>query len=127
MAVAATQRPLDAFSAPHLHPKPTLELNNTNKPANGPRDIAATFHYLRPNPDGSPPAPSYVGRPETYVRPANAHSVTVHDIRGSESNYTLDKTGFEVFNHESKEKDFVDEEKIKDIYYKEVEEILKKA
>jgi len=127
MAAAATQRPLDAFSAPHLHPNPTIEVNNPTKPAYTPRDVTTTLHYLRPNEDGSPPAPSYVGRPETYVKPANAHTVTVHDIRGSEQDYSLDKTGFEIFRHESKEKDFTDEEKIKDIYYKEVEEILKKA
>lgn len=127
MAAAATQQPLDSFSAPHFHPNPTITVNNPTKPPYTPRDVTATFNYFKPNEDGSPPAPSYVGRPETYVRAVNPHSVTVHDIRGSEDEYSLDKTGFEVFQHESKEKDFTDEDKIKDVYYKEVEEILKKA
>ncbi|TVY67471.1 Aspirochlorine biosynthesis protein N [Lachnellula suecica] len=127
MASAATQRQFDAFSAPHLHPNPTLEVKNTTKPLNFPRDVTTTLYYHKPNEDGSPPAPSYVGRPETYERPVNSHTVTVHDIRGSEKNYGLDKTGFEIVKYESEEKDFVDEEAIKSIYYKEVEQILKQA
>jgi len=127
MAAAATQRPLDAFSAPHLHPKPAVEGSSPVKPSYTPRDITATFNYLKPNEDGSPPEPAYVGRPETFIKPADSHSATVHDIRGSEDQYTLDTSGFEVYRHVSKEKEFVDEEKIKDVYYKEIEEILKNA
>lgn len=127
MAAAATQRPLDAFSAPHLHPNPTLGIEYTNKPTNSPRDVPTTLNYFKPNEDGSPPAPAIIGRPETYDRPVLSTSVIVHDIRGSEQDYNLDTTGFQVVKHESEEKEFTDEEKIKDIYYKEVEEILKKA
>ncbi|TVY22580.1 Gibberellin cluster GA4 desaturase [Lachnellula hyalina] len=127
MAAAVTQRPLDVLSAPHLHPNPALEVNNPSKSLYTPRHVTATFNYFKPNEDGSPPAPAYVGRPETYERPSDPHTVTVHDIRGSEDEYSLDKTGFGIFKHESTEKDFTDEEKIKDVYYKEVEGILKKA
>ncbi len=92
-----------------------------------PRDITTTFNYFKENEDGSPPHPSYVGKPETYYRPTVPLQATVHDIRGSEDKYTLDKTGFQIVKHESEEKDFVDDDHIKSVYYPEIEDILKKA
>ncbi|PVH96920.1 hypothetical protein DM02DRAFT_598370 [Periconia macrospinosa] len=80
-----------------------------------------------PNADGSPPHPTYTDRPETYNRESNQHNVTVHDVRGREDQFTLDKNGFQFYKHESSEKDFLDEEKIKEGYYRETEELLKKA
>lgn len=67
-----------------------------------------------------------MNNPSSYDRPVHAVNVTVHDIRGSEDQYTLDTTGFQVVKHVSQEKDFLDEERIKSIYYKETEELLKK-
>ena len=52
--------------------------------------------------------------------------VVVRDARGRESEFSLDQNGFQFAKHVSQEKDFVDDEKIKAQYYKEVEEILKK-
>lgn len=49
------------------------------------------------------------------------------DISGEESKYTLDSHGFQIYRHESKEKEFVDDEKIKAEYYPEVEHLLKDA
>jgi len=92
-----------------------------------PRDVNTIFNYFKDNEDGSPPHPSYVGKPETYYRPTVPLKATVHDIRGSEDKYTLDTTGFQVFKHESKGKDFADDEHIKSVYYPEIEDILKKA
>jgi len=51
--------------------------------------------------------------------------VVIHDISGEESKYTVDSHGFQYVNHESKEKDFVDDKKIKAEYYPEVEQLLK--
>lgn len=98
-----------------------LEANPTT-----PHDIQAVLNYYLDPEDGSPPEPNYVTKPSSYDRPVHAVHVTVHDIRGSEDQYTLDTSGFQVVNHVSKEKDFVNEEKIKSDYYKEVEELLKK-
>ena len=53
--------------------------------------------------------------------------MTVHDIAGDEDKYTLDSHGFQIYNHESKEKDFLDDEKIKAEYYPETEQLLKDA
>jgi len=98
-----------------------LETNPTT-----PHDVQAILNYYLDPEDGSPPEPNYVNKLSSYDRPVNPVTVTVHDIRGTEDKYTLDTTGFQIANHVSQEKDFVDEEKIKNNYYKETEELLKR-
>jgi hypothetical protein len=67
-------------------------------------------------------------KPETYNnRPVVEKRVTVHDISGEEGKYTLDSHGFQIYKHESAEKDFLDDDKIKAQYYKETEQLLKDA
>jgi hypothetical protein len=83
------------------------------------------MNYHLAAPDGSPPAPQYVDRPETYERPIYPLQVTVHDITGDETKYTLDSHGFQLVHHASAEKEFLDDEKIKAEYYKETEGLLK--
>lgn len=90
-------------------------------------DVIADFNYYKDPGDGSPPAPTYVGRPETYERPSETRTMLVHDIRGEEDKYTLDTKGFQVHRHVSRETTFEDEEEIKRVYYPEIEEILKSA
>jgi len=99
------------------------------KVASGPvkHDVPTSLNYYKEAEDGSPPKPSYVGRPETYERPTAPLDVTVHDIAGEVEKYTLDGNGFEIFTRESKEKDFVDDDKIRAEYYPEVEQLLKDA
>src|SRR5271170_4920587 len=53
--------------------------------------------------------------------------IKIYDIRGHEQDFSLDKTGFQVCPHKSSQTEFADEEKIKSIYYKEVEELLKEV
>ncbi|KAL4243311.1 asaB hydroxylase/desaturase family protein [Abortiporus biennis] len=93
-----------------------------------PRDVPTTLHYFAPIGEESPyqwihdpPA----GIPATNVG-AEPYPATIHDARGHESELTLDTTGFQFVKSESTEKDFTDEERIKNVYYKEVEELLKK-
>lgn len=88
-------------------------------------DVETTLNYYQDT--GAPPAPSYVGKPETYERPVHPLKVTVHDIRGEEDQYNLDNKGFKIYPHVSKEKDFVDDDKIKAEYYPETEQLLKDA
>ena len=90
-------------------------------------DVHTTLNYHKPNEDGSPPAPTYVGKPETYERPVDVVAVKVNDIRGETDKYTLDCTGFQLYNFPSQEKDFLDDEKIKAEYYPETERLLKEA
>jgi len=92
-----------------------------------PRDVTTIFHYYKDPADGSPPAPNDASKPSTYEREPLSEQAVVHDIRGTETQYTLDTTGFEIFKHVSVEKDFLDNEQIKRVYYPETEELLKKA
>lgn len=92
-----------------------------------PYDVDTVLNYFKPNEDGSPPAPTYVERPETFDRPVATHPVRVRDISGREGEFTLDKNGFQIYKHGSIEKAFVDVEKIKDAYYAETEQLLKDA
>lgn len=93
-----------------------------------PHDVPTTLNYYQPIGDEAPY--QYVYEPPTDKPSHNIgsdpHSVVVHDVRGRESEFTLDKNGFQFVKHESAEKDFTDHEKIEHEYYKEVEELLKK-
>lgn len=51
----------------------------------------------------------------------------VINIRGKENEFTTDNSGFAVFNEPAKEKLFVDDAAVRNEYYKEVEELLKKT
>lgn len=51
--------------------------------------------------------------------------MVVHDVRGEEELYSLDGNGFAFHRHASVEKEFVDDEQIKAVYYPETEQLLK--
>ncbi|EXJ78451.1 hypothetical protein A1O1_08851 [Capronia coronata CBS 617.96] len=88
-------------------------------------DVRTTLNFYKPNADGSPPEPAYLARPETFERPSESQQVIIHDVSGDENTYTLDSHGFQFVTSPSKEKDFVDADRIKDVYYREVEQLLK--
>lgn len=67
----------------------------------------------------------YHSKPGTVVGPLTSTPVTIHDVAGEEDKYTLDSCGFQFVKHESKEKDFSDDEKIKSEYYPECEQLVK--
>ncbi|RMD43496.1 hypothetical protein DV735_g1596, partial [Chaetothyriales sp. CBS 134920] len=94
-----------------------------HKPAK--HNVAAELFYYNDPGDGTPPPPVYVGKVDNTVRPRVAQNVVVHDISGEENKYTLDAQGFQYVKHESKEKDFTDDDKIKAEYYPEIEQLLK--
>ncbi|KAI9833051.1 MAG: hypothetical protein M1819_003884 [Sarea resinae] len=132
-------------TAPHELSSPSSsskKTNNTNTNTNTttthappakkadtkPHDVSAVFNYYRDPGDGTLPSPNYAGQLSSFTdKPIEPRTLPVHDIRGSEHAYTLDRTGFQVVGHESREKDFVDDDEIKEIYYPEVEQILKET
>ena len=59
------------------------------------------------------------------ARPFASQNVVVHDIAGDEDKYKIDSHGFQYLKHESKEKEFLDDDKIKAEYYPETEKLLK--
>lgn len=89
------------------------------------RDVDTVLNFHKPNEDGSPPAPTYIDRPETYERPAETYPVHITDVSGNESEYTLDRQGFQFIPNVAQEKDFTDDAHIKAVYYPETEQLLK--
>jgi hypothetical protein len=92
-------------------------------------DVDVTLNYFDPPADGSAPF-NYVekapeGQPQRNYGDFST-TVRVHDIRGEESSYNLDKDAFAVIQNvpESAEKEFVDDESIKSKYYPEVERLI---
>jgi len=62
-----------------------------------------------------------------YRRSFDTQPVQIHDIRGRESEFNLNKQGFQLYKHTSDEKHFTDDEKVKSVVYPETEKLLKKA
>ena len=69
----------------------------------------------------------YAGTAGGYRRKHDHKPVEVTDIRGHEKEFQLDKHGFEYLHHESKEKEFADDESTKETLYPEVVQLLKNA
>ena len=76
---------------------------------------------------------SYTGKPWTKVDgPGMSYKQKdyerpVHNIRGSEEQFSTDKSGFGVVNSPAKEKLFTDDATVRAQYYPEVEDLLKKT
>lgn len=114
-------------TTPTPTPTPSTTIASPPPAINSTPALHAAFNYYLAPADGSPPPPNYVDKPETYDRPVDTLVLPVRDIRGDEDKYTLDTTGFQVIKHASAERDFLDEEQIKKVYYPEVEAILKET
>jgi len=82
------------------------------------------YYYLEPKDGGQ--IQTYPGTAAEKRRKHVPHDVTVKDMRPIRDDITLDKAGFELIDHVSKEKDFLDEKRITEVYYPEVEEIIKR-
>ncbi|KAI5120129.1 hypothetical protein M0805_001897 [Coniferiporia weirii] len=93
-----------------------------------PHDVHTSLNYYTPIGDETPF--SYVqdppaGSPKNNIG-SEPHPAVIHDVRGKEDTVGLDKTGFQFVKHASAETKFLDEERISTVYYKEVEELLKR-
>ncbi|KAG9314890.1 hypothetical protein JVU11DRAFT_3992 [Chiua virens] len=94
----------------------------------GPRDVQTTLnqYHSTESPGQLPyfyvgPPPEGVPRHNSKVEP---HPVVIHDARGKQEGFGLEITGFEWKTYPSGEKTFYDEERIKKVYYPEVEKLL---
>ena len=76
---------------------------------------------------------SYNGKPWTKVDgpgmsyKQNDHSRPVHNIRGHEADFSTDASGFAVYTSPAREKLFTDDAQVREGYYAEVEELLRKT
>lgn len=67
--------------------------------------------------------------PRTNCETDVKRDVTVRDIRGRETDYTLNRNGFQVVRLDSKltPEDFHDRAKVKAVYYQELRELLQRT
>ena len=81
-----------------------------------PEDGSVPYNWVEPQPEGVP----------QYNYGTSTHNVTIHDIRGDEASYTLDKDAFAVVQNvvSQGETEFVDDDHIKKHYYPEVEKVI---
>lgn len=80
-----------------------------------PADGSAPWNYVEQQPAGSPQR--NFGEFE--------HEVTIQDLRGREQDFDINVNGFTtVSGVQSEEKEFADDEHIKQVYYPEVEKVL---
>ncbi|TBU47603.1 hypothetical protein BD309DRAFT_458686 [Dichomitus squalens] len=93
-----------------------------------PRDVPTTLNFYKPLTDEPPHSYAYAveDKPQTNIG-SDPHPAVVHDARGREAEFSLDKNGFQWVHWPSVEKDFVDDEVIKEKYYPEVERLLKEV
>ncbi|KAI6121176.1 hypothetical protein F5141DRAFT_1210860 [Pisolithus sp. B1] len=91
---------------------------------------AAKLNYSIPPADGSQAFAQVYPDPVTGERRRNwredPHIVEIEDVRGKEDNYGLDVAGFQYFRHPAKHTKFTDDEEIKEEYYPESIELIKK-
>ncbi|KIJ53605.1 hypothetical protein M422DRAFT_25443 [Sphaerobolus stellatus SS14] len=89
--------------------------------------ILATLNYSTFPPEAKPffKATTVAGEPKTNITTV-PKEIEVENIRGKEDQYSLDTTGFKFIKHKSAVVDFTDEDEIKQRYYAESIEVLKK-
>lgn len=97
-----------------------------------PNDCDATLNFFFVEPPPGENAFVYTeGTPNPTDRVRNFElkgtPVTIHDVRGKEADFTLDKAGFQYLKHATAVQDWGNDEEIKAVYYKEVEEMMKEV
>jgi hypothetical protein len=91
--------------------------------------VSAELVYFAPPHDGSRPFTDINADPTKGRRRHNweqeVHTVEIENVRGKESDYTLDTAGFQYVTKPSKHSAFINDEDIRGEYYPESVEFLK--
>jgi len=93
--------------------------------------VTAKLNYFVPPKDGSKPYQAVVEGPNKEQRLERNYTleqreVELENVRGRETEYTLDKNGFQFYKHASEHTSFTDDDKIREEYYPESVELIKK-
>ena len=65
------------------------------------------------------------GTAHSYLQANDKVDVVISDVRGRESDFSLDQHGFEFHKHKSSERDFIGDKSIKQVLYNETVDLLK--
>jgi hypothetical protein len=90
-----------------------------------PTEPTTLFYYLEPKDGGI--IQTYPGTAFEKRRKHVPHDATIQDMRSIKEDFNVNNAGFEMIDHHSNVKDFANEEEVKQVYYPEVQEIIKKA
>lgn len=86
--------------------------------------VPATLNYYVV-PEDAERDPFFDGTVIETTRQYSGIQTKVTDLRGHEARFNLDEQGFQLVKCETAEKDFLDDDHIKDVYYRDVEQLLK--
>lgn len=89
--------------------------------------IKAEVNYFLEPPAGEPYPIIYPGLVGSRRRKWDVRSVEVNDLRGRENEFEVDTNGFQVVAFATKEKEYDDDDRIKQEVYPEAEELIKKT
>jgi hypothetical protein len=86
----------------------------------------AKFNYYLPTPESLQSKPS-TDNLELILGSKNQDTrrLPVHDLRGRFGEFELDRNGFQVVKLDSVEKGFEDDERIRRVYYPEIERLIR--
>lgn len=89
-----------------------------------PTEPSTLYYYLEVKDGGI--VQTYPGTAFEKRRKHVPYDVNIRDLRQVQDKFTLDKNGFQLVDHFTKETDFLDEERVKEIYYPECQALIKK-
>jgi hypothetical protein len=91
-----------------------------------PQTVTSTLHYLK---RGTEKPTRYVAEPPPGVPVWNGiddpREMTIEDARGRETEFTIDRNGFQLVKAPTVVRDFYSNEEVKRVYYPEVERLLR--
>ncbi|KAI4198761.1 MAG: hypothetical protein LQ350_005084 [Teloschistes chrysophthalmus] len=93
------------------------------------RNFQTQLQYVKVSDDGKALGPSTWGRTDYEEDREQLVPVTIHDARGQQEQFSLDRNGFQLIKHKTvMQKDhYTSDENIKNIYYPEVEQMVKEV
>ena len=110
------QTAVEGYVATHILPAKQHDIEN--------HDVETTINYVNEPSDGT--ELTLEDLKGIALKWTNKTQVLVHDVRGHESDFTLDKHGFTYAKQDMPAVDFNDEEAIKKVYLPEMEAWAKK-
>ena len=90
-----------------------------------PTEPTTLYYYLEPKDGGI--IQTYPGTAFEKRRKHVPHEMHIKDMRSVRSDFKFDECGFELVDHVSKEKDFMDDDHITEVYYQECVDLIKKV
>lgn len=88
-----------------------------------PTEPSTLFYYLELKDGGI--IQTYPGTAFEKRRKHVPHDVNIRDLRPVKDKFTLDRNGFQLVNHVTEEKDFLDEEQVRKTYYPACQALIK--